>query len=155
MSDKVVKQRAHGGRQGCQVMQACASCLFQPCLHSWPIQLEDEVIGAQAGDIDLGVKTFQGIVEIVGQEDRFQLAALQHLLRPVRAGHLLGRQVVELFPVRLVNSLFFKPKQLLCHLQQPAVLDGIGQIAHLAHQARDQLARLNALFFDPLAWQTG
>ena len=46
------------------------------------VELEDEVIGAEAGDVAGGVEAFEGVVELVGEKDGFEAGLVPDFLVP-------------------------------------------------------------------------
>ncbi len=74
--------------------------VLQPLAHFGFAEVKHQVIGAQAGDVSLGVEAFERIVEVVGEEDGVELRPCEDLLFPIGLRHFLRCGVVELFPIR-------------------------------------------------------
>ena len=87
MCREVVKQGRERLPQGGHVAQHAIGRLLQTHSDRWFCQLEDQVVGSQAGNIDAGVKSLQRVIEVVGQEDCLELALSEYLLGPVGGCH--------------------------------------------------------------------
>ena len=69
VTGEMLEELANARRRLASIAHLDASRLRQPLPHLWLVQMKDQVIGAQAGHIAVGVEALQRIVEIVGQED--------------------------------------------------------------------------------------
>ena len=87
----MVKQTAHRGPQGTDVADGQTARPVQTLPHLPLREAEHEVIGPQARNVDVRVKTLQRVVELVGQKHRLQPALVEHLLRPIGAPHPFRR----------------------------------------------------------------
>ncbi len=103
-----------------------------------PAEVKDQVIGAQTGDVAVGIKTFQRVIKIIRQEDRFDIALLQHGVGPFRRLHFLFGRVVDRFPIRGVQTIAIKVEEASADRDQPTVLRGVLQRS----KATDQTANL-------------
>ena len=101
-----------------------SSAAFKPGDRARLMQLEDQVVGPQAGDVGRGVPALERIVKVVGQEDGLEPARLEDLavpLRPVMAVVGLAQKLSQISrgdPV--VRELVERPGD----FQQPRILDG-------------------------------
>src|SRR6266566_9934537 len=64
-----------------------SSRLQQPLSNFRLVEMEDQVVRPQTGDITVRVEAFEGIVEVVGQEDFFQVRQPKHLILPAGLCH--------------------------------------------------------------------
>ncbi len=77
---------------GCLAQLGCragtgAGSLFQPGANLGPGQVKHQIVGAQAGNVQLCVEALERIVEIVGQKDRFDSRLCgKHLPGPITPG---------------------------------------------------------------------
>ena len=111
-------------------------------------QMKHQVVSAQAGDIQLGVKARERIVEIVGEKDRLQPALLQYLRGPVGREHFRRRRIVERFPVVGRHAIVGKTEQRAGHLDEPAVLNRVIEWHQVLDQPADFLFRIEPRLFD-------
>ena len=87
--------------------------------------MEDEIVCPQARDVPLRVEAGQRFVEVVRQEDFFELASPQHLLFPIGLSHLFCGGVVQHFPICGSDAVILEAKENAAHLQQPTVLSRV------------------------------
>ena len=111
-------------------------------------QVKHQVIGAQTRYVSVGVKTFQRVVKIIGQENRFDVAFVQDHLWPLGIAHFFFCCVVQRFPIRLGDSVVLKIKERLTDTDQPLVVSCVFDIGQSTNQSAHQFTWLDSVFFD-------
>ncbi len=112
-------------------------------------EVEHQVVGAETRDVRVGIKAFERVVEIVGQEDRFHVALIEHRTGPLGRGHLAFRRVVQRFPVRRVDPVPVEPEKGPANLDQPAVLGRVLERPQALDEPSDQFTRGERRVLDP------
>jgi len=124
--------------------------LLQPLTHGPLHQMKDEIVGAQAGDVDAGVKPLEGSSKSLVRKTAASLLRLSTCA--VQSGWRMAaaRPVVKGFPVRgsIVSAL--KPKNTWAI--STSQLDGsCFQRPQILDQAADFFLRVQVRLFDTCA----
>ena len=80
MTGEVLKQLRYGLAKGRGVADLQPRRLLQPLPYLGFIQMKDQVVGAQAGDVALVIEILQRVVEVVGKENLLDVRAAEDLL---------------------------------------------------------------------------
>src|SRR5262249_3676553 len=75
------------------------------------VEVEHQVVGAEAGDVSGGVEPLQRVVEVVRQEDLFDVGTLQDLGFPVGLGDGALGGVVQAVGVGGRDAVALKPEE--------------------------------------------
>ena len=110
--------------------------------------VEDELVDPQAGHPERGVEALEGIVEVVGEEDRLDTALGEHAGRPPWIGRTLPDPVRQIWPVGGRQCIPLKPEQVPGDLHQPGDLDGVCEIRQTGDDPRDPRLRLEPRSLD-------
>src|SRR5262245_43547347 len=90
---------ANRGPQRRSIPEVSVRRLFEPLAGFRFAEMENQVVGSEAGDIAFGIEAGERIIEIVREKYGIELRAIEHLLLPVGLGQFLVRSVVERFPI--------------------------------------------------------
>ena len=144
---EVLEQLSHRRAQAVRVADLHPRRLRQPVSHLQGVQLEDEVVGPQAGDVEVRVEPLQSIIELVRQEDPFEVRLGDHLVGPAGVAHRRGGGVVQRLPVLTRQPVAVPVEERPGQLREPAQLHRIVQPLQRRHEVRHQLLRVQRAAF--------
>ena len=139
----MLEHRSQRTPQAGQIPDVCCSSFRQPGADLRVIQVKHEVVRSQARHIPIGVKTREGIIEIVRQEDLLEVRLPQHPFFPIGLGHgFLGR-IAQPGAVRDADAVALKIQEHPADLDEPLVLDSVIELGHVVEDGAYALARLD------------
>ena len=144
MPGEVLEECADRPAQAGQVAGLDPGGRGQPALHIGFVQMKDQVVRAQAGNIAAGVEAFQRVVEVVRQEHFLEIRLVQHMLFPVRAGHELLGRVEKRGAVGEGNAVALEVEESAADLEEPLVLHRVVKLGHVVKDGADALACIHA-----------
>ena len=130
------EQGAHGAAQVRGVVKGDPSRSFQAPAHRRIGKAENQIVGPEAGDVELRVEPLQGVVEVAGQKHPPEPAPPEHVLFPGLRGHEALRRLVDRLPVVRRDPVPVEAEQRLGHLHQPTVLHRVLHRPQMGDQPR-------------------
>ena len=110
--------------------------------------MENKVVSSQAGNVCVTVKSVEVVVEVIGQENGFDITLVEDHLRPFSKFHLLFRCFVNLFPIGLIQPLTSETKELTANFNQPPILSCVFKGRKVGYQSSDQFSMADSIFLN-------
>ena len=108
------------------------------------MKLENQIVGPQAGYIRGGIPALERVIEVVGQENRFQQGGLPDLPIPLLTIAIAQRTVVKVADRLGIDPVVCENVKRPCNLHQPGVLDRVIDPLEILGQVERPCPRIEA-----------